>query len=151
MVEIAPPRATLELFERLRALGNTGPLAEIPLHLAHLGRISTSVLLSAYHHRRTVACLGSYLPPSSERVQDLLARLPSREAVDELRDLGVTTLVVHHAPGNPLQEQLRRRFEAAAARPYAPIVRLDGNEEATAWEIRRPRRARGSGREPRLR
>jgi hypothetical protein len=137
MTEIAPPRAAIELYERLAARGDAGPLAEVPLHRKTHLRNNTALLLSAYHHRRTSACRNSYLPPDLARVEATLATLPAPGAIARLRELGFRTIVIHHAPGSPVGEALRRRFVELGATPGGGVHPLDANASYSAWAIAR--------------
>jgi len=135
MAEIAPPPAALELFERLAAQGDHGPIAEVPLHRRTHRRNNEAILLSAYHHRRTSACRNSYLPQGLAALETTLAAVPAPAALDRLRALGFRTVVVHHAPGSPVGEALRRRFAARAAAPGSGLRLLAGNASYSAWSI----------------
>ena len=65
MRPLRPPEHAIAFFEELAALGNAGPLMELPVDGPSLDRGSTSMLLSAYHHRRTSRCYNSFLPASA--------------------------------------------------------------------------------------
>jgi hypothetical protein len=137
MTEIAPEREQIEFFRRLAELGDAGPLAEAPLHRKTHLRNNTALLLSAYHHRRTSACRNSFLPPRLGEVDATLARLPEPDAVARLRELGFRTVVLHHPARSARQESLRRRFEASATGPDAPLDPLLASESLSAWSIAR--------------
>jgi hypothetical protein len=135
MTEIAPAPAQVEFFERLTELGDSGPIAEVPLDRKTQLRNNTAILLSAYHHRRTSACRNSFLPPRLGELEATLARLPAADAVRELRDLGFTTIVVHHESGSPRLEALRRRFAQRASLPGAPIALIHASDALSAFAI----------------
>jgi hypothetical protein len=137
MVELAPPRESIDFFRALEALGDRGPVAEAPFGKPGLRQRSLGVLLSAYHHRRTWACLPSFRPPSTHRVVDLLLAVPHPGAVEELAELGFATLVVYHERERPLGPSLRRAFESLAKAPDPPIARLHATDEISAYSLRR--------------
>jgi hypothetical protein len=136
MVERAPSRESIAFFRALHELGDEGPVAEAPLGDPGLRNRSQALLLSAYHHRRTWACLPSFRPPMTHRVVDLLRAAPHPGAVRELAELGFTTLVVYHERERPLGRALQRAFETLASAPDAPIERIHGTEEITAYALR---------------
>jgi hypothetical protein len=139
MVDRAPAEETVAFYRALEERGDRGPVAEAPLGKPGLRQRSLGVLLSAYHHRRTWACLPSYRPPSTHRVVDLLRAVPHRSAVRELADLGFATLVVHHGRERPLSEPLRRAFESLADGPDPLLARIHATEDISAYSLREPR------------
>lgn len=112
-VRIRPDEAQLEFFAALAKAGNAGPILELPMQLSDLSRRSGSVLLVAYHHRRTSACYNSFVPAGVEAAWQLGGQLPDPEAVQALRKLGFTTVVVHHPREAPFGLLLRKRLDAA--------------------------------------
>lgn len=130
-VGIRPSRSSLAFFERLEALGNTGPVLEVPV-VGRAGETAVApILLSGWHGRRTSACFGSYEPPERARVEELARELPAREAVQELYRLGFTTVLVHERGEAPLHA----RFDAAASRGDAGLRRLHGSRTVAAYAI----------------
>lgn len=109
MISITPepfPRQTVEVradpveilfYERLEKLGNDGPILEAPLltGIARSVHAPGRILLSAYHHRRTSTCFGSFRASGGDELADLVRQLPEDNAIDGLRELGFTTLVVN--------------------------------------------------------
>jgi hypothetical protein len=135
MTEIAPTREQVEFFQALASLGNSGPIAEVPLDRKTQLRNNTGILLSAYHHRRTSACRNSFLPERLDALEATLARLPARGAVRELRDLGFTTIVVHHESRSPRLEALRRRFARSARDPGTSLALVHATDALSAYAI----------------
>jgi hypothetical protein len=93
---IAADKNSIEFFRHLEQLGNTGPIIELPVDLGlknmtiGISRIS----LSFYHHRRTSACMGSFEVPGRDTFIELASRLPEPAAVDQIRRLGFTTVII---------------------------------------------------------
>jgi len=129
-VELRPRSEGLELHGELLRSGNTGPLVELPLDELSFELQAENLLLSAYHHRRTASCYGSFVPPESRQVQQLAARMPEQDAARQLRELGFTTLIVWH-DGGALSKARRRRFEQVDPESY--LKRLGGNDVLSAW------------------
>jgi hypothetical protein len=136
MADRAPPAEAVAFYRTLEELGDRGPVAEAPLGKPGLRQRSFGVLLSAYHHRRSWACLPSYRPPSTHRVVDLLRAVPHPGAVRELADLGFATLVVYHERERPLSDRLRRAVESLAEGPQAPLARIHATERISAYSLR---------------
>jgi hypothetical protein len=133
---IRPRRETVEFFETLEAKGSRGPLFEVPGFDRRLQTgvdIPRRILLSAYHHRRTSACLASYRPPREAELAAIAQRLPRDEALRELAALGFTTLLVHHR--GKAGHVWKRRFAARLERPDAPLRLLHATAGMTAFEI----------------
>ncbi len=110
-LEIRPGPDAIDFYAQLDQLGNTGAMLEVPIAanvMYSFGRALNQILLSAWHHRPTSACFGSYKPPEQERVVALARLLPDAEAVRELAALGFTTIVAHEIRGG----ELRRGLEA---------------------------------------
>lgn len=129
-----PSQESLDFYRVLAERGNAGPLFEIPTGHTPM-RASNSILLSAYHHRRTSWCYGSFHPPSYERVRALGQELPGREALDEAREMGFTTIVVHHRED---LIGLGRRLALFAARNPGELRRVHEDGSMTAWAIEVP-------------
>lgn len=118
-VEMRPSEETLEFYEELARRGNRGPLLEVPMGFEFAGARISRLLLSAWHHRRTSHCFGSFRPPELARVAELSERLPDGEALAALRRLGFTTIIVHQPRGGRL-----RRLLDDAAREHPDQLRL---------------------------
>jgi hypothetical protein len=122
VVPIRPQADVIEFYETLARQGNDGPVVEVPISSSTvytLGGALQQILVSAWHHRRTSACFGSYKPPERAAVAALSQQLPGAAAVRELARLGFTTIVVHQLPVGPLRLQLD-----AAARERPDLLRL---------------------------
>ncbi len=136
MESIRPRRETVEFFETLDEKGSRGPLFEVPCFDDRLQTgvdMPRRILLSAYHHRRTSACLASYRPPREAELAAIAQRLPQDEALRELAAFGFTTLLVHHR--GEAGRVWKRRFAARAKRPDSPLRLLHGTTDMTAFEI----------------
>jgi hypothetical protein len=92
---IRPHSLDLELFAELEQLGNRGPLFELPFAADPTLDQPYWILPEAWHHRRTSACFGSFLPPDRQRLARIAAELPQPHAIRELAALGFTTVVLH--------------------------------------------------------
>ena len=64
--------------------------------------------------------------------------LPAREAVDALRHLGFTTVVLHHAPGTIGASLHVPPFERAAASREPTLRALQRTDGLSAWELLPP-------------
>jgi hypothetical protein len=117
---VRPKASTLDFFERLAARGNDGALLELPFWVHH-DKNTERILLTGYHHRRTSACYGSFMPAQLERIRKLASRLPEAEAVRKLKALGFTTVIVdvNRADGPRIMSRMRRR-------PWSPFLEGDG-------------------------
>jgi len=135
---IRPPESTLAFHRELERLGNTGPILELPapVGLSRIDQQARRQLVSAYHHRRTSACYNSYLPPEVDEVEVLSGELPSPAALQQLRGLGFTTIVVHHPLGrwDPAWSQ-RAALEPLTRGQGAPLRELHGVPSMTAYAI----------------
>lgn len=116
--QVRPDDAEITFFQELARRGNRGPLLELP-DFPIVGA-TQRILLSAWHHRRTSACFGSYPPAGRDALLALAAELPSPRSVRGLAALGFTTVVV----------QLDKEFGG-------PLLRqtLDGAAERGAWIV----------------
>jgi hypothetical protein len=136
ILEIGPDPEALALFAELESEGDSGPLLEYPLNHVHYYKSIRGVLLTAYHHRSTSYCYNSVLPEASREVEALARQLPDTDALRQLRSLGFTTLVVHHAKGQIAGAERRREIEALAARqPGELLERIAGNDSLTAYRM----------------
>jgi hypothetical protein len=136
--QLAPSERMIAFFQKLEALGDTGPLVEAPFaeNLAiNADRASQQMLLTAYHHRPTSECRTSFVPTAVRRVRELIAELPHARVIDELRALGFTTLIVHHHPSIPRHRDIISPYLRAAAGPGARLRRLHGDEAMTAFVL----------------
>ncbi len=104
-----PRQLDIQFYEQLEARGNRGPLFEIPIPKTPKGYFwpgtSPDILLSAYHHRRTSACYASYRQPHRSQLESISERLPSREAMEELRQFGFTTITLKYSMRGKNQRQ----------------------------------------------
>jgi hypothetical protein len=135
LVPIRSNPEAIEFFRELERLGNSGPILELPMAWQQTHSLAVApprILLSAYHRRRTSSCYGSFPFFRRKGIQDLVVRLPDREALVELGNLGFTTIVVHH-PGAP--RRLRDPLERAASEPHPLLRRLHGTPSMTAYAI----------------
>jgi hypothetical protein len=134
-VSVRPAAEAIRFFETLERLGNEGPLLEVPVpYDVVIPRVSTSVLLSAYHGRPTSDCYNSFIPPELEDARRAADALPSEKGVRVARDLGFTTIVLHHPPGYPSVR--RRHFERYALQhPGGPLTPLHASESMSAYAI----------------
>jgi hypothetical protein len=117
---VRPSAERVAFFEQLALMGNRGPLLELPLDGERGRSISLGaarILLSAWHGRATSACFGSFASPRRRELAARIAGLPGRESVDALRELGFTTLLLHHPQRSsalPLLEEFVRAARAAS-------------------------------------
>jgi hypothetical protein len=118
-LEIRPSDEALAFFDALAESGNDGPLLELPIDRRNRGYTFRDApeqqLLSAYHHRRTSGCYFSFIPLQVRGLAPLAAELPDPAALARARDLGFTTVVVHHGPRNAVGRETRQRFQRAVA------------------------------------
>ena len=136
-VALRPSEETLAFFADLEAEGDQGPILEVPSPGGRLAekRFASGALLRAAYHRRPVgSCGNSYRAPESEEVRELGRRLPNAAALARLRELGFTTIVVHHPPGTPGAAALRAGLDALAEQSPAlePLLRTPAR---TAYRI----------------
>jgi hypothetical protein len=136
----ARPRAQeLALFAELERSGNRGPLLELPVDSTRqlsMRDAPARILLSAYHHRRTSACYGALRPERRDELADLAAALPGPRAVDGVRDLGFTTLVLHHLKRvTPRGAVQRARLEAEARREDGRVRHLGGTDAMDVYAL----------------
>jgi hypothetical protein len=136
VLELEPPAEAREIFERLEAMGDHGPLLELPVDpqvFAAQQLPQHRILLAAYHHRRTSACFGSLRPPGQEEFLERLRSLGSPESLEALRALGFTTIL---ADGSLLMgRKARSALERADADPAAPLRLLHANERYAAFAL----------------
>ncbi len=98
----APPssayrlRPAQEKLETVRDLP-PGPILDYPnsYHVFWLGEMGHSVMLAAYHGRQISTCKASFTTPVQDKVEAISTRLPSVDAVRELRALGFQSILFH--------------------------------------------------------
>jgi hypothetical protein len=133
---VAPDADALELFETLARMGNSGPILELPLggsEKENVFKAPPRILMSAYHHRRTSACYGSFLPPGREELRRDALMLPTRAAAVRIRDRGFTTVIVHLDTAR--EEVKAQLLHDAAADPRSGIRYLASNDSMAAFEL----------------
>ena len=136
---IRPAESTLAFYEALGERGNDGPILETPR--GDFLQEASRVLVSGYHERRTSACVNE-LQPEAEAVEALREGLPSRESIAGLAAMGFTTIVVHHSPGLPGEDERRqaaqrqaRALAQAARRPESGLRALHQIPGMSAYEM----------------
>jgi hypothetical protein len=136
VVALRPSDEEIGFFRRLAALGDTGPILEIPDRPRAFTARTTGILLSAYHHRPTSWCHASFLPSEVDEVARLAARLPSRAAILAVRERGFATIVVHHPMEAPAAQRVARAFENFARGTHGALLqRLHRTDSMTAWRL----------------
>jgi hypothetical protein len=130
---IAADKNAIEFFRTLERLGNTGPILELPvdLGLANYTIGMSRISLSFYHHRRIAACMGSleYAIPGRRALIRIADRLPEPEAVNEIRRLGFTTVLIDPKVAGTA---LLQRFRERAQHPESSGVRFFYSNGSTA-------------------
>ncbi len=133
---VRPATATLDFYDTLAAIGNKGPILEVPMDRHALVREGAALMASAYHHRPTSACTDkSFSTELSYEIDELGARLPDADALARIREIGFTTVIVHHPPGRRWSPELARALRAAARGDDAGLRRLHGTASLTADAI----------------
>ena len=133
-----PPDERIAFFERLDALGNDGPLLMVPATPRRPRRESEATLLAAYHQRRIGQCYNSQHTPEVDRVRETSEALPAPHAIRALGEMGFTTFVVSHGPGDVRGPARRKAWLALTLGERAPLVRVHGDEAWTAFAIAPP-------------
>jgi len=134
---VRPAQATIDFFTSLEERGNTGPMLELPIDFGaddwtYPG--PRRILLSFWHGRRTSACFGSFFrPPTRDEVVVHASALPAQAAIDALREMGFTTLVMHHEI--PQMKAMTERKYARAIGREGGLRLVYQSEFASAWEI----------------
>jgi hypothetical protein len=137
-VSVRPPPEELGFFADLDATGSRGPILEAPIdyRVARHGleAASRSVLLQAYHGRRTSACYNSFVPDVVHELGPLADDLPQPAALEAIRSKGFTTLVVRGS-SHPRDRAWQHRIAVAAERDagLTPILSRGG---LTAYRLR---------------
>lgn len=128
---VRPPAEQLAFFSELAGMGNRGPILEAPIDYAvarhGFEAASQSVLLQAYHQRRTSACYNSFVPDAVRKLGPLAERLPEPAARRALTLQGFNTLVVRgsfHAADRAWQQRIARA--ADEGRGLVPILSRGG-------------------------
>lgn len=134
---LAPDPAALRFFDALAQRGDAGPILEVPVPPdVRVPRVTESILLAFHHGRPTSACYNSYLSPELEQARRAAEALPDPEGIRAARELGFTTVLVHHAAGAPFAEHRRRSFERfARAHPDGPLLPLHSDESMSAYRL----------------
>ena len=91
---------------------------------------------SGYHRRPTSACYNSYIPRQFDEVLALGKQFPDPAAIARIRELGFTTVIVHHSPETQLYVYDKSAADALAAQPDTPITKLHSSATMTAYGIR---------------
>ena len=87
----------------------------------------------AYHHRQTSQCYNSFFGSGYKQVKAIIKRLPSYAALVSLRELGFTTIVVHHGD----TRSLRKSFQKFVAHTKGELLeRILTGRAHTAYAIR---------------
>ncbi|MCH2184385.1 hypothetical protein MK280_00775, partial [Myxococcota bacterium] len=96
--EAGPSPTDLQFFAELEAEGNEGPILILPpRRRLEMHETSIETLLTVYHHRPISSCNTSFVPPEESLVLKLAEGLPRRKALQNLRQLGFTTIVIRHS------------------------------------------------------
>jgi hypothetical protein len=138
MVRQRPPEERLAFFQELDAIGNRGPLLELPAveGIELFDRASASLLSSAYHHRQTSECFSSFVEEHlSADLQLATEALPSRTALGVIRRAGFTTILVDLGSKMGAGAQLATRLQAAAEAHLAPLRLIAQGAGLMAFEI----------------
>ena len=129
---IRPDADSIAFFQELERRGNRGPMLELPE--LFVSGATRRILLGSWHRRRTSACYGSFRPAGQQELVELAADLPSPEAVDRLRSLGFTTVVLHLEDKRREARRVRERIESAA-RDDARIVPVHATSKRLAYQL----------------
>ena len=138
---IRPSDETIEFFRELEAAGNSGPLLELPIDRSTkayaFDQAPRQHLLTAYHHRRTSGCSPAFTPAQVLALAPLSLRFGEPGSLDTLRELGFTTILVHHPPSRRGSRRYARRVARTARSSAGQLVEIAGNESMTAYELRK--------------
>lgn len=125
-----PSDEAIAFFDALAARGDGGPILEVPNPPRPHPRYGRSILLSAWHGRRTSGCYNSFLPPETLEAERVARSLPDADALARVAAMGFTTVLLHEdVPGAPA---LRARLDAAEGRG---LRRIHAGAGMTAWAI----------------
>ena len=134
IVPVKPPAETLDFYGRLESLGNTGPLYEIDFPRQLHPWATVPILASEYHRRPTSACYNSFVAATDSSLRE---RVPNRQALRELSEMGFTTLVVHHPPLNKEAHVFRNKLLKFSAKTRGRYLKeVLSTPTRTAFEIR---------------
>ena len=111
---------------------------ENKFHDLGLGRGSMSILMSAYHERRTSRCYNSFFSAGLQEAWDLAKGLPDPEVARSLAELGFTTVVIHHPPIKKDMLALVRQIDALAEGPDPPLELIHRNPVMSAGRDMEP-------------
>jgi hypothetical protein len=138
-LRIRPSEETLAFFDDLERKGNRGPLLELPVDRANRAytfrQAPEQQLLSAYHHRRTSGCYVSFIPQQVRGLAALSVELPAIAAIDRARDLGFTTVVIHHGARQPAGREIAQRFRQARGPEQARLAPIASGPGMTAFAL----------------
>lgn len=138
-LEIRPPEEALTFFATLAASGNDGPLLELPIDRTNRSYTFRAApeqqMLSAYHHRRTSGCYFSFIPQRVRALAELGRELPEHAALERARELGFTTVIVHHGPRNRLGRETQRKFAHAVETGVAGLRTIATSPNRTAYVL----------------
>lgn len=135
-----PPHEHIALFEELEALGNKGPLLEVPIRWSappfRTGAVPAQVLLSAYHHRSTSGCYASFVPVVVRKHERLSTGLLEPDGIARARAAGFTTLIVHHSDraGRTYLDELKRVADSSTG----ALEMLATSKDMSAYSIGEP-------------
>lgn len=128
---VRPSEDSLEFFRILSERGNSGPIFEVPTTF-HPMTASAAIISMAYHQRPTSWCMGSFHPPVSVRVREIGFEMPALEPLRELKEMGFTTVIVHHGP---YLATLRRSYQKFTETHPGSLRKIHGNATMTAYSI----------------
>lgn len=130
-----PPEHMIEFFRVLEENGDRGPLMELPVD--HLGpRYGTlSILMSAYHDRRTSRCYNSFVSDEVREAWQLASGLPDPGVARALYDLGFRTVIIHHPPARKRMLALVAEIDALGSAAGSPLELLHRNPVTSAYRI----------------
>src|SRR5262245_12099570 len=134
--DIRPNPMDVALFAELEELGNRGPVFELPVGERWILKQPYWILVGAWHHRRTSACFGSFLPPDRERLARIAEALPQPHAIRELADLGFTTVLLHDPYRGGIE--WKNRLIARTDQEDAWLRPLTGTDRAKVFAIEAP-------------
>ena len=134
IVPVRPAADVLAFYERLDSLGNTGPLYEIDFPRRLHPWATLPILASEYHRRPTSACYNSFVAATDPTLRD---RIPNKRALGELREMGFTTIVVHHPPMNQQARIFRNKLLKFSAKTHGRYLKeIFSTPTRTAFAIR---------------
>ena len=139
-LSIRPSDEAIEFFRELEAAGNSGPLLELPIDRSTKAyafeHAPLQHLLTAYHHRRTSGCSPAFTPAQVLALAPLSVRFGEPGSIDTVRELGFTTILVHHPPSRRGSGRYAERIARVARSSNGRLVEIASNESMTAYELR---------------